>query len=292
MKFYLFKLPRDTWACLISALLILFLGLSLHWANHYPFDWIKIIWTSFFIFLAALAYIAGSLGHYPKACSLGRTIGLSFLIIVCSLVALHVLPLSPFAMIDKKLAWTDQALGFNVADFSMEIRKSHPDLSYFFFQIYNTLVPLSFFSMLILPWISESKAREFVLLTSISSFLGLFIYFFLPAIGPMASYHYALNSSELALFKHVNLLRKDGAASQLFLTGDISFPSFHTIIALLATWVWRDYKIIFIPLSLLSVLIIFSTLSTGWHYLSDVLGGILISLVSIFLAYFFKPDWF
>lgn len=279
------KISLDTQVCLFSSFAILSLGLSLHWANHYPLDWINIIHTAFFIFLGGLTYIAGSIGQYPKASSLGRTVTLCFFIGLCSMITLHVLPLSPFPMVDPQLALADKILNFNTGSFATGMQQYHPALNNFLWHIYKTLIPLSFLCILALPWASPHKAREFVLLVSITSFLGFFIYFFWPAIGPMASYHYAMHSSELALLKHIHLLKKEGAASHLFLSGDISFPSFHTIIALLAAWVWRDYKIIFIPLGLLSFLIILSTLSTGWHYLSDVLAGVLISVISIFFTH-------
>jgi len=281
---YLVKLPLDTQVCLLSSLSVLLLGLGLHRADHYPFDWLTITHLLLCVLIFTAAYIAGHFAEYPRACSLSRTFCFSTFIALCTVITLHVLPLSPFPMRDSALARADQLLGFNTGRFSMAIRNHHPDIKFFFDVAYAALIPISYFSLLTLSWFSAHRARELILLMSLSSFFGLFLYFFLPAIGPMASYHYTMSNAELALLKNINLVRKDGPASQLFLTGDISFPSFHTILAIFCAWVWRDYKIIFIPLCLISFLIILSTLTTGWHYLSDVLGGILISFVSIYSA--------
>jgi len=38
-----------------------------------------------------------------------------------------------------------------------------------------------------------------------------------------------------------------------------------------------------IPVAVLSTLIILSTLTTGWHYLVDVIAGLILARVSLFL---------
>ena len=48
-----------------------------------------------------------------------------------------------------------------------------------------------------------------------------------------------------------------------------------------ALWGFRPIRI---PAAILSVLIILSTLTTGWHYFSDVLGGIVVAAISMAVA--------
>ena len=55
--------------------------------------------------------------------------------------------------------------------------------------------------------------------------------------------------------------------------GLIAFPSFHTIWAILLALAFRHRRRLFVVAVALNLVVILSTLTTGWHYLSDVLGG-------------------
>jgi len=278
----------DTWVCLLCSIAVLFLGIGLHLTHHYPFDWHYFLKITPLFILFIFIYGVGRWGENPGACCLARTLSLCLFASLSTTVALHVLPLSPFPLIDHTLSKTDQTLGFNTGLFADAIKQYHPVLNYYSYQAYQSLIWLIYFSIFILPWAStrdHPKDREIALLFSISFFLGAFICFFLPAIGPMASYSYWLDSTQNTLLKNIDLLRYKGASSHLFLGSDISFPSFHTILAIFCAWVWRDFKLIFWPVFILSLAIIFSTLSTGWHYLSDVLSGVLVSFICIYLTH-------
>jgi membrane-associated phospholipid phosphatase len=66
--------------------------------------------------------------------------------------------------------------------------------------------------------------------------------------------------------------------------GIICFPSFHVIWAILcaaALWGFRPLRI---PIALLSGTIVVSTMTTGWHYFSDVLAGVVIAVLAIAIA--------
>ncbi len=54
-------------------------------------------------------------------------------------------------------------------------------------------------------------------------------------------------------------------------------PSFHTIWALLCVYLLRDWKYPFIVLGLINSLLIIACVLLGWHYLSDVLVGVLLA---------------
>lgn len=272
---------RDTLVSLFCSFSILFLGLFLHWIHHYPFSWPEIGRFLTLVLVGIGIFLAGKLGDYPSWCSLGWTLGLIFWLVACSVVTLHVLPLTPFPWIDKFLAHIDQELFFSTANFSMWMRGQYPLINNLLSGFYCFFPYETFLCFLVLPLFNPNRSRELVFLISFAGFLGFFIYFFFPAIGPMAIEHYVLSAQEADLFKNIVLLRELKSLPNYFLEGSISFPSYHTIWALIFAWVWRDHKWIFWPLVLINMLIIISTLSTGWHYLSDVLGGGLIFLIAV-----------
>jgi membrane-associated phospholipid phosphatase len=63
--------------------------------------------------------------------------------------------------------------------------------------------------------------------------------------------------------------------------GIVTFPSFHTIMAIIATYAVRHYRWLFAPFLLLNTVNILSTVPLGGHYFVDVFGGAAIALLAI-----------
>jgi membrane-associated phospholipid phosphatase len=71
------------------------------------------------------------------------------------------------------------------------------------------------------------------------------------------------------------------------LGGMICFPSFHVIWAILCVAALWGYRFLRIPVALLAAMIILSTVTTGWHYFIDVLGGVVIAALSLSAARYY-----
>jgi membrane-associated phospholipid phosphatase len=65
--------------------------------------------------------------------------------------------------------------------------------------------------------------------------------------------------------------------------GLITFPSFHVAWALLLTWAFRGRRWLFAAAVILNSLVVASTMTTGWHYFSDLLGGAAVALAAMAL---------
>jgi membrane-associated phospholipid phosphatase len=63
--------------------------------------------------------------------------------------------------------------------------------------------------------------------------------------------------------------------------GLVTFPSFHTTLAIITTWAVRDVRYISIPVLLLNAVVIVSTLPEGGHHLVDICAGGIIAAVAI-----------
>ena len=72
----------------------------------------------------------------------------------------------------------------------------------------------------------------------------------------------------------------------------IAFPSWHVILALLAGFGHSRHRFVR-PLAIVwSAATVASTLTTGWHYLVDVLGGVAVAATSIAMAHrLAKTKW-
>jgi membrane-associated phospholipid phosphatase len=129
------------------------------------------------------------------------------------------------------------------------------------------------------------QAREFLLANLVAFAIGVPAFGLLPAVGPWFYYHLSPNSAQAYCWSQLQLLRLPG--SFVFRSqgvGVVCFPSFHVVWAILgaaALWGFRPLRI---PVALLSATIIASTLTTGWHYFSDVLGGIVVAALSLAIA--------
>jgi membrane-associated phospholipid phosphatase len=66
--------------------------------------------------------------------------------------------------------------------------------------------------------------------------------------------------------------------------GVVCFPSFHVIWAILCGRALWNFRVARIPLTVLCGMIVASTLTTGWHYLTDVVAGVVIAAFTLLLA--------
>lgn len=271
---------RTLCLCLI---LLLIPNILIRIIHPFPLNWLSLKNSAIFLSLMGIAYAAAKSAEYPRTQAIASNLFIFLLLGAAINSLLHVLPLSPFPMQDPWLAKADQALHFNLPDFVMKIKTHWPDLSFLLSWLYTTLPPVCIGTLLTSAYLSKKNYTEFSILCAISAALGLWIYFFFPAIGPMASYHYPLSPAEQANLNNISSLKALSNHFHHFVSGDISFPSYHTILALLCAWAWRGYPKLFTLVSVWAALIILSTLSTGWHYLTDVLGGVGVAAISILL---------
>jgi hypothetical protein len=129
------------------------------------------------------------------------------------------------------------------------------------------------------------QAREFLLGNLVAFAIGVPLFALLPAVGPWYYYHLAPNPAQAYCWAQLLSLRLPGP--YLFhdqAAGVVCFPSFHVVWAILCAAALWGFRPIRIPVALLSAMIIMSTLTTGWHYFSDVLGGIAVAAISMAVA--------
>lgn len=128
-------------------------------------------------------------------------------------------------------------------------------------------------------------AREFLLANLIAFAIGLPLFALLPAVGPWYCFHLPPNPAQAACWAQLLSLRLPGPyVFHEQAAGVVCFPSFHVIWAILcgaALWGFRPIRV---PVALLSGMIIISTVTTGWHYFSDVLAGIAVAAISLAIA--------
>lgn len=151
---------------------------------------------------------------------------------------------------------------------------------------YPMLLPLLAIACLVPPLTGKVReARVFLLANLIAFAIGLPLFAMLPAIGPWSFFHLVPPAGQAITADLLRELRLPGPYfSHDQGAGLVCFPSFHVIWAILSAaglWGFRPLRI---PVAVLSVLIILSTVTTGWHYFCDVIAGLLVAVISLAIA--------
>ncbi len=151
---------------------------------------------------------------------------------------------------------------------------------------YDLLFPLMVLGVL-LPAVRYrwTAVKELIVGTSIATILGSAMFALCPSVGPWVVYGYqpsALQETCATLFLtlRANTIHTLSPAD----TGIICFPSFHVLLAILSCVALCSIKPLRIPAIVVASCVAISTLTTGWHYIADVLGGLTLAVFAIWIA--------
>ncbi|MGB8769362.1 MAG: phosphatase PAP2 family protein [Candidatus Korobacteraceae bacterium] len=192
---------------------------------------------------------------------------------------------SPALLVDRRFASMDAVLHFSTGAM-VRWAGLHPAIGGTLAAIYGTAAPLILACILIPPFFGNEKDSErYILSITIAAILTASLFALWPATGPWTVFGFAPTAHQVAVQKYLTLL-KSGAPVRLNFrdAGVVSFPSFHVVLAVLsaiALWRLRRLRCILIALT---AGICLSTLTTGWHYLIDVIGALPVIVISHVLA--------
>ena len=178
---------------------------------------------------------------------------------------------------DELLARADAALGFDWFAWFAFVN-GHPWLKIPLAIAYGSIPPQLMLLFGYMAFKEPRRANEFLLATMLSAILLAPIMAALPAAAHTINAVEPWRDDTLALRAHT--LRQIGA-----LEGIVTFPSFHTTLAILFINTVRGRRW-FRPVLMANALMIVSVFSEGAHYLVDVLGGLALAVVAIAAARF------
>ena len=136
----------------------------------------------------------------------------------------------------------------------------------------------------------EERVLELIALVTVTSLCTGILMYLLPAAGAYIWFH-----PQASLFDafptgagvwHYRILSELRSGEpftyeQGKAVGLVTFPSFHTILAIITTYAARGLRVVFPALVVLNATMIVSTVPYGGHYLVDVLAGAVIAVVCI-----------
>jgi len=130
-------------------------------------------------------------------------------------------------------------------------------------------------------------AKRFLTANLIVFAIGIPLFAMFPAVGPWYGYHTFVREDEFLAQQTLFFIRQPGPIQFRIPAGVICFPSFHVVWAILCTYALWSFRFLRIPAAILSSLIILSTVTTGVHYIFDLVAGAAIAIVAIY-----SSNWF
>jgi membrane-associated phospholipid phosphatase len=189
-------------------------------------------------------------------------------------------------LIDGNLARIDAALHFSTGSVVQKIAL-FPKLQTAFSILYQALTPLILLSVFVPPLCGrEKESQRYVLSIMIAAIITAAAFALWPAAGPWMVFGFTPTRDQADVQTYLVSVLKSSAPAQVDSRsiGVVSFPSFHVVLALLsAIALWNVRRIRYVVVVIAAGICI-STLTTGWHYLIDVVGGVTVVLASHALA--------
>jgi hypothetical protein len=273
---------RARWVFIAIAGLVSAVGL---WELNVPIVW-KSLWLAIecdilLILLAATYSIVGA--KTPGMAWSAAVVSDLFLSIVQFIVALKAfVPLTYLAatfgypLVDSALTKLDAAFGF---EWNVEANwvANHPALDWLLQRAYYSVYYQGALVFLVGSITGPGDRNgEIIWQFCISLVLTCAIFVFTPALGHVA--HIGTD-----WMKTLMMIRNGGWAEIDFshVEGIISFPSFHTTLAILLVYAVRHHRWLLAVLIPLNMLLIVATLSVGGHYLVDLPAGAAVAFISI-----------
>jgi len=167
--------------------------------------------------------------------------------------------------------------------------RSHPILDYWSTWIYLFITTESMFAIFAIAFSNHRRCLEkFVFQFMLGAFACGIIACVLPGNSPLHNHGITPTDWQQPFLDHFRALRtgEPFKFSWRQTEGLVTFPSFHTAWAVFLIVAWSAHtRWLFIPTTILNVLIIISTLTTGEHYLLDIAGGIALALFCIYTSH-------
>jgi membrane-associated phospholipid phosphatase len=186
---------------------------------------------------------------------------------------------SPFPMMDGALEAADRWLHFDWAGWTAWGR-AHPWIWRAQVLAYDAMHPE--LALLVLYLGLRERATPLIVSLFVGGVIAIVVSWFVPAIGHLPD----------APHVPVLLALRTGALPDGVPQGLISFPSYHTTVAILLTAALFRERFLFLVACVLNGAMVISTLSMGGHYLVDVLAGIVVAAAGLYLGPRLVPTGF
>ena len=204
-----------------------------------------------------------------------------FYLIMCSIAfATNAVQYTPFRTIDQSIINIEQSLHIDIQAI-LSWTNQHPMLLRVLAFTYDSLpYQMTYIPLLIILAKRYNELQEYYFLLLLSTIIGFTFYYFFPTTAPaslLESPYFmpsqlATGLKYLQIHDHIQPTTIDG--------GMIALPSFHMIWAWFSLYLLRVWPILWAILLPVNLLLVSSCVLLGWHYPMDILGGLIVIVLS------------
>lgn len=197
---------------------------------------------------------------------------------ICALSYLCLASAGP--LVDARLMAMDRMLGFDwLAGY--QFVHAHPALLAVLGIAYGSLVYQGLYFCLLLGLMNaKPQLREMFWLFLATGLLACAGALLFPALGPSKLYDVQTDTGFVPVMQHL-LSGQDMRFALSGMTGVVSFPSFHTAMALAYCWAFRKTGIIGAGIIALNIVMLCAVPYFGGHYLVDMIAGAAAMLIAL-----------
>jgi hypothetical protein len=195
----------------------------------------------------------------------------------------------PFA--DAQLMAFDHACGVHLPDI-VQWATAHPTITRLLRVTYDTLLFQTAGLVIVLGFLGDRRALQtYILRFMVAALVTAGFFWWAPAEGPFVAYGYAPSDDQVRYLDHLHGLRSGTLTTVTWVQAEglITFPSFHTTWAILLALAVRHRRWLFVFLATVNTAVVVSTLTTGWHYASDVIAGIVTCAFAVAVSHALEP---
>lgn len=227
----------------------------------------------------------------PKLIEAAQLVLISCLTFYLMGLLIHIAGRSPYPLADQQLANLDAALHFHTSAVVHQVA-AWPVLRVTLAVAYGTTGVMVIAAAIVPAILGRAEASYRLILAIISAVLVTAALFYRwPAVGPWTVEGFAPVGDQAAVGAYLAQLRSGISLMDMKTVAIVSFPSFHTVMAVSSAWAMHSIPRLRWFAWTLCVLICVSTLSTGWHYGVDVVGGLALAIAcNALVGRFLRPD--
>lgn len=254
--------------------------------NYFPDNFSVLSLIMIFIYAGLIL----NFGHNTRASNSGKELLYFFAIMSVIALATNAIQLTPFHPIDKQILYFESKLYIDLPGILQWVN-NYPLLKSGLKVIYDTFpYQLSIIPLIVIASGRFNLLRDYYFLLLLTTLVGFLFYYFYPTTAPASIIKSPFFSAEqIATGYKFNQIH-----NHIFPTtiegGLIALPSFHTIWSICCLYLLKEWKFPFYFLLIVNSLLIVSCVLLGWHYLIDVLGGLVLVGLSISLLNLIKRE--
>ena len=252
--------------------------------NYLPYNTRAVAYSLFLVYGGCLLQF----GKASQQIKILNEVIFYYVVIALIAIATNAAQYTPFPVIDKKILAFESTFHINMNDI-MSWTYTKPLFKRLLTFSYTTLpYQIAYFPLIVIATRRWQYIREYYFLLIISAIIGFSFYYFFPTTAPASiiSNQYFTEEQHATGLKFTQI--HQGIQPSTLEGGMISLPSFHVIWAWFCLYILRGWPIGFIIMLPINLLLVAACVLLGWHYLIDILGGIIVILMSHALYYLSK----